>query len=221
MIELTQTVHNLIGSEKAIKELETKTNPRLLVISDSHGKYSVLVEIIKNFGPECDALIFCGDGAMDFAMLFEEAENDGKLKKAIPPVAALVQGNGDYSKIEVNFGTKIFAIPSRQTLKAGNKNFMIVHGHREGVNYGFNQLGLEAKLEDCKYIFYGHTHVAAQNRIDDFTFINPGSCSLPRSGQPQCFAIATVVKNTIDIANIQIKPTLKGKFEYSIFNPIY
>lgn len=221
MIELKQTVHNLIGSEKDILALEKKETPRLLVLSDSHGRHSLLIEIIKQFGPECDALVFCGDGSMDLAMLFDEASSNQELKKAIPPVAAIVQGNGDYSKIEVNFGSNVMNIPPRQTLRAGNVNFMIVHGHREGVNYGFEQLGLEAKLEDCRYAFYGHTHVAAQDRIDDFTFINPGSISLPRSGQPQCFAIATVVKRSVDIANIKIKATLNGKYEYSIFNPIY
>lgn len=220
MISLIQGVHNLVGAEKDIEALAKKESARILVISDSHGKYNVLYDIIKNFGEDCDALVFCGDGALDISMFFDAAFHDKELLQKIPPVAAFVQGNGDYSKYPVEFGSKQLLFPARQTFTAAGKNFMVVHGHRESVNWGFDNLGLQAQLENCSYAFYGHTHVACETRMNDFVFINPGSCARPRGGQPSCFAITTVGKNFVDTAFIKIEPKGDGTTNYSLFTPV-
>lgn len=221
MIEIKQNLHNLIGSEKDIKKLEEKDMARILVISDSHGNSSLMEEIIEHFGPDCDALVFCGDGITDVAVLLEEAGHNKNLKKAFPPVAAIVQGNGDSSRYAVSFGNKMLNVPARQILTANHTNFLIVHGHREEIDWGFETLGLECQIAGCNYAFYGHTHVTAIDKFEDYTFINPGSISRPRGGQPACFAIATVGKNFVDVAHIEILRSVNGQREFQIFTPIY
>lgn len=221
MISLIQTANNLIGSEDDIKALAEKKSPRLLIISDSHGKIQILSQIIEQYGPACDALVFCGDGASDLVTFLNNANSNKKILKKIPPVIAFVRGNGDSSRYTVNFGNKILEIPSSQVLTANHKNFYIVHGHNQGINWGFEQCGMEAQFSGCNRIFYGHTHITAEETVGDFTFVNPGSCSRPRGGQPACFAIATVESRFVDIAHIKIESGLNGTTKYSIFTPIY
>ena len=76
MIEISQHAQNIIGSREAIAALENKDHARLLVLSDSHGRYGILESIIRRFGGECDALIFCGDGVSDIAQLLYMTKND-------------------------------------------------------------------------------------------------------------------------------------------------
>ena len=90
---------------------------------------------------------------------------------------------------------------------------MIVHGHREGVDFGFSKLGLEMKIADCDTSLFGHTHIAEEVSIDGCKFINPGSCSNPRGGQPQSFAILTVEKKFIDTAFIRLTSKEDGDFK--------
>ena len=99
MTDFTQQPSLLFGAQADIAALSQKQSARLLVISDSHGSESVIRSILQQFGSSCDALCFCGDGAQDLLSTFEAAAT-GKLAELtpahIPPVAALVRGNGDY-----------------------------------------------------------------------------------------------------------------------------
>ena len=95
MNALVQQECLLLGSEEAIEELENKESARLLVLADSHGEYKLVESIIKEFGPECDAVLFCGDGNEEFAACVENAIYDEDLKAALPPVLATVRGNCD------------------------------------------------------------------------------------------------------------------------------
>lgn len=221
MNTLEQTFENLIGSPNDIKKLENNKSARILMLSDSHGKPDLVKEIIMLYGPECDALTFCGDGALDLIKVLTEAKNNSKLLKAIPSVIAMVQGNGDNSQYSVEFGNNNLIIPARQILKVNRHKILIIHGHIEGINWGFDQCGLEAQIAGCNKIFYGHTHVAAIYNNGDYTFVNPGSCSRPRSGQPSCFAIATLTKDFADFAHIKIENGTNGQRKYSTFMPFY
>ena len=52
----------IIGSKADLELLEEKKSGRILVLSDSHGDAELVRKIIVNFGIDCDALVFCGDG---------------------------------------------------------------------------------------------------------------------------------------------------------------
>ena len=47
MNSLTQLASNLIGSQEDIIALEEKSSANILVISDTHGDYDVLCDIIQ------------------------------------------------------------------------------------------------------------------------------------------------------------------------------
>ncbi len=217
MIEISQRQQNIIGSKEAIKALETKDHARLLVISDSHGRYPVVESIVRGFGAKCDALIFCGDGVSDIAQLLYVQQADKKLADCIPPVIAAVHGNCDPSSYPFNNGSLYFS--EMIELKVNGRGLLITHGHHQNVDYGVEALGLEMQVSDCSTAFYGHTHIAREDNFRNFKIVNPGSCARPRGSQPAGFAIATVEKAFVDIAFIKMETGNDGSTNCSIWTP--
>ena len=232
MITLQQNSNYLIGSLEDIAALETKEQARILTISDSHGDWRGLMRIVKQFGPTCDALIITGDCWRDLEELLELADEDDAVRQVIPPVLGFLRGNGDPSYIAVSYdigktntnartlpkGSVI--MPDRLVLTANGQQILFVHGHMEGVDYGYNKLGLDAKMLGLHYAVHGHTHIPHFEQHGDFTFINPGSISRPRGGSPASFAILTVEKTFIDAAFLRINDPMGEESSYSIFNPL-
>ena len=232
MIQLLQNSNYLIGSQTDIAALEAKEHARILTISDSHGDWRGLIRIVKQFGPTCDALILTGDCWRDLEELLELAEEDPSVNEVIPPVLGFVRGNGDPSYFAVSYdigknnsnartlpkGSVL--MPDRLTLPANGQSILFVHGHMEGVDYGYNKLGLDAKMLGAHYAVHGHTHIPVFEQRGDFTFINPGSISRPRGGSPASFAILTVEKTFIDAAFLRINDPMGEESSYSIFTPL-
>ena len=217
MIEISQHQQNIIGSREAIAALEKKDHARLLVLSDSHGRYGIVEGIVRRFGSECDALIFCGDGVSDIAQLLYAAKSDKKLADCVPQVIAAVHGNCDPASYPLDKGTLYFS--GMIELKVNGRGILITHGHNQGVDWGVETLGLEMQVSECTTAFYGHTHVAREDNFKNFKIVNPGSCARPRGGQAPGFAIATVEKSFVDVAFIKMEMGADGATEYKIWNP--
>ena len=217
MIEISQHAQNIIGSREAIAALENKDHARLLILSDSHGRYGIVESIVRQFGKECDALIFCGDGVSDIAQLLYAAKTDSKLGECVPSVIAAVHGNCDPSTYPLDKGTLYFS--ELIELKVNGRGILVTHGHNQGVDWGVESLGLEMQVSGCSTAFYGHTHVAREDNYKNYKMVNPGSCARPRGGQPAGFAIATVEKSFVDIAFIKMESGADGTTEYRIWNP--
>lgn len=205
MTDFTQQPSFLFGSPRDIASLAQKECARLLIISDSHGSASVVRAILHQFGKNADALCFCGDGAQDVLSTFEAAamEKTARLtREDIPPVAALVRGNGD-------FGTGWFypsredalevTIPRELVMQAAGKRILLTHGHMYDVYYNSRGLYDAAGLNGVDIVLFGHTHIANVQERGAVTLLNPGSCSRPRGGQPHTFATLTL-QNTSDKA---------------------
>lgn len=218
--KIIQEKNFLIGAKEDLEKLAKKDRARLLVISDSHNRYDAFKKIVLLYGKDCDALIFCGDGIGDLIQLLKETLVNEDLKICTPPVIAFARGNGDPSSYPVDLKNSVY-VPNSQILIANGKKFLIVHGHREGVDYGMENLGLEAQLSDCATAFYGHSHVAKEENINGYKFVNPGSCSRPRGGQPAGFAIATVEKKFTDIAFLKETRRENGERTFALWNPIF
>ena len=63
-----------------------------------------------------------------------------------------------------------------------NRMVFIAHGHI------FNEQNLPM-LNNGDILIHGHTHVSAVNEHDTYTYINPGSVSLPKEGTPKSYMI--------------------------------
>lgn len=223
MNNLTQLDNYLIATQSDLDSLSKKNHARILLISDSHGAVNEFSLILERFGPTCDALFFCGDGAADLIKLLEISQNTQEKKKELPPVIAIVRGNGDSSSypLKINNEYSEIKIPSNLIVEANGKKFFITHGHNEYVDYSRENLGLKLQLKHCDYACYGHTHISSEERMDDFTFINPGSICRPRSSSPYSFAILTVERTFLDCAFLEIKKEIGNKRNYKIYTPLF
>lgn len=193
-----QTKSFLIGSEKDIQALSEKESASVLVLSDSHGSENNAKAILDAFASDCDLLVFCGDGTYEIASLLEQYKKSKKLSKTFPSVVAIVQGNGDDNEYAVDFNLSeneddnenyLMQVPRELLIKVAGMNVFITHGHIYGVYYGLDDIQKQAELEKADLVLYGHTHIADRRDSGVTTFINPGSCTLPRRGMPPSCAV--------------------------------
>lgn len=227
MNSLNQGRTLLIGSSESISALAKKDSAVVLVVSDSHGFSSVLSRIIQQRGSHCDALIFCGDGMSDITSCVEQASVDKEFAATLPPVIAIVEGNGDadrYPYINPEHYDnpkaplyKEFKVPLTQSLTVAKHILFVTHGHRYSLLSGTDALALEAKKAKAELILYGHTHIALAEQKDGALMLNPGSCTRPRGGQQPCFAEVLVTAKS-DFFGYQFFQVTTGN-DFPGYNP--
>ena len=137
---------------------------KILVVSDSHGFEGNLRKVIERVEP-IDMLIHLGD--------FESGED--RIKKMVNCEVHMVPGNNDYAP----------HLDRDKVVNIAGHRIFLTHGHKYGVYYGLYGLYDKAKENNCDVVLYGHTHIPKINYMDDITFANPGSISLPRQNYTQ------------------------------------
>ncbi len=138
---------------------------RIIVVSDSHRRISLLEEVAERHQDDMDYMIFLGDVLDDAAYLPEWFPNI-KL--------CTVRGNCDYSA----------DAPLTGLLKAGGKRVFYTHGHQYFVKQGTATLEKVARAEGADVVLYGHTHLPHAEYKDGLYILNPGSIGNPREGKP-------------------------------------
>ena len=201
MIEIVQQKNLAIGSQKAVSALQKIEFAKVLLLSDSHGNARIMQEIISAFGPECNAICFCGDGLLDLVETLELGFFDKDFGAKIPPVVYFVRGNGDNSTSTIFTDQRIpIVVPEFQEITIAGKKIFLTHGHRYNVYYGNKDLRVEAIRRGMDIAWYGHTHVpnslrshvTRDGRNDFLGISNPGSCAQARGGMPNTFSIMDV-----------------------------
>ena len=130
---------------------------KALIVSDNHGDLGSLVELIDLYKEEIDLWLHCGDSEF---METNELWNHFKT----------VRGNMDRDR----------SLPAYREEMLGNEKIVIVHGHQHYVGRTFDFLDEFAHSKEADLVFYGHTHIAKVDKINDRYFINPGSIVQPR-----------------------------------------
>ncbi len=130
---------------------------KILAVSDSHGKKDILNELASRYADQVDHFVHCGDSELSSSDL-------------IWGIMTTVMGNCDYD----------YQLNDEYHFRAGDKNVLVVHGHRHSVRCSVAGLKQAAQQADASLVFYGHTHIAKAEQEDGILFINPGSISQPR-----------------------------------------
>lgn len=138
--------------------------PSVLIVSDSHGLTSELLQIKKQY--DADYLIHCGDSELDM----DAPELKGYVK---------VGGNCD---ADTRF-------PEEQMVDVEGIKLFITHGHHYRVKMNLMPLAYRAEEEQAQVICFGHTHIAGAEKHGNQLFINPGSIRLPKNITVPTFAI--------------------------------
>ena len=222
---------SIVSSEQDILQLKEKTKGKILVVSDSHGSVDILKKIIRDFGEDCDALVFCGDGICDLVECLEDAKEDDRFVQVIPSAIMCAKGNCDGSQYPVHFANVLsetnpeteerqyLNVQPMVTLNVAGRNIVCVHGNRHSVDYGTDVLSSFTESMNADMIFYGHTHQAHREEIGATLILNPGSCSRPRGGLPPTFAVVSFPGGTerYDVEFFEVKETLFGGYSFAPF----
>ncbi len=158
---------------------------KLMIASDIHGSAAYCRQLLEAYLVECpDRFLLLGD------LLYHGPRNDLPTEYApkavigmLNPLASellCVRGNceaevdqmvldfpvlADYAWLDVN-GLRIFA----------------THGHLFGNDN-------PPPLRAGEILLCGHTHIPAYEPHDTYTYLNPGSVSIPKEGSPHSYMI--------------------------------
>ena len=231
MNSLTVQTASIIGSEEDILYLEQKESARLLVISDSHGESELFEKIIKEFGADCDAVVFCGDGICDITSYINKAAFDKKMTEDLPPVVICARGNGDADRypLEIQIDSSgdleprhiqpYFSVIPTVLFKVAGRTVLCVHGNRHGVDFGTETLVSTAEVMDADMVFFGHTHRIFREEAGPTLVLNPGSWSRPRGNFPPSFAVVSFPGRTerYDVDFFEITETLFSGWNFAVY----
>lgn len=145
---------------------------RILLVADTHGDISRIMHYAQEM-KGIDRIFHLGDHAWD----------GEEMQEMLGRVVLSVRGNNDWGS----------PAPWEHQVLIEGFSILLLHGHRQGVHFGRQQLADYAYDKLCDIVVYGHTHVFADERFGKVRAINPGSASLPRDGMASC-AILTLTK---------------------------
>ena len=147
------------------------------LISDTHGHLpSGVSKAFKN----ADLIIHAGD-------IGDEAVID-RLSKIAPVVA--VRGNMD-------FGKWASQLPETEIIEIGQIVIVALHM--------LNRLNADPDHAGIKAVISGHTHRPDIFEENGIIFINPGSASYPKSGQPASVALIQIKGDHLGANIIHLK----------------
>ena len=154
---------------------------RIIVLADSHGAGGAVMKIVERNIYTADLFIHLGDGADDTWGVLQEYP---EIKLAV------LRGNCDRGN----------ELPDSRVIETvmgpGDKIVKIaaVHGHLHNADHGTGELLKFAKENDCSIMLFAHTHCRHDEQEDGVLILNPGSCSLPRDGNPPSYVYIDITE---------------------------
>ena len=161
---------------------------KILVIGDTHGKLNRVRDIWPKL-KDIDLIAHTGDHYSDAQRLGEEFH--------VPVIAA--RGNCDSTG------------PDQQIIETEYGKILLVHGHREHVNYDLSALKYRALEAGCRAVFFGHTHRSLITEDDGIHFVNPGSLTQPRDESSGSYAIVRTADESFDASIVYYATVMGGK----------
>lgn len=158
---------------------------KLMFAGDIHGSFYYCAKIKEIYEKEnAEKLILLGD------LLYHGPRNDLprdynpkkviELLKGMKKELLCVRGNCD---TEVDQMVLEFPIMADYTiLYEAGRMWFLTHGHI------YNNAHLPM-LKDGDLLIHGHTHVQAFEKHEGYTYINPGSVSIPKNGNENSYMI--------------------------------
>jgi uncharacterized protein len=134
---------------------------RFAIVSDTHSRYDTIENVLKRIELEgVDMILHCGD------------IEDSEAVWLFPPNTHFVFGNCDTERAAIRLavhgvGATLYEPLGR--LDVDDMSIGWLHGDdkalmRDAANSG-----------EFDFLFYGHTHVAAEHRVGHTRLINPGA----------------------------------------------
>lgn len=160
---------------------------KVMIASDIHGSAYYCKKLIEAYQSEKpDKLIILGD------VLYHGPRNDLPKEYAPKQVITMlndmkenllcIRGNCDTEVDQMVLEFPVLA--DYAVLFIDNKSIYLTHGHKYNES---NPL----PMAKGSIMMNGHTHVPKYVEYEDYTFINPGSVSIPKENSPHSYVIIT------------------------------
>lgn len=158
---------------------------KLMFASDIHGSAYYCQKLIDNYAKEnCQKLILLGDllyhGPRNPLPRDYNPQKVAELLNNIKSEILAVRGNCDASVDQMVLEFPIMA--EYIILYLEGKMTFVTHGDK------FNNEN-PPLLNNNDILIHGHTHVQAMTTINNYTYINPGSASMPKEGNKNSYMI--------------------------------
>lgn len=158
---------------------------KLMFASDIHGAADCCEKMLKRFDEEkAERLFLLGD------ILYHGPRNDLPADYAPKKVIAMlnerkqqlfcVRGNCDTEVDQMVLDFPIMA--EYALLYLDGRTVFLTHGHKFSADN-------PPLLNDGDILLHGHTHVQTIDESRRYTYMNPGSVSLPKNGMPKSYMI--------------------------------
>lgn len=158
---------------------------KYMVASDIHGSGLYCEKLMKRYKEEKpDKLILLGDllyhGPRNALPDEYDTSKVVDLLNEVSDNIICVRGNCDS---EVDQMVLSFSITNDfYTFRAGEKTIFATHGHI------YNRENLP-ELGKGDILLHGHTHISFCKTYEDYTYMNPGSVSMPKEDTPKGYMI--------------------------------
>ena len=150
---------------------------RIIVISDTHGHFQALWDILERHKNDAGLIVFLGDGLREFE----------DVQALYPGLNyCCVAGNCDYASIEKR----------TDLLIVQDKRILITHGDGFGVKCSTDRLLKAARENAAEIVLFGHTHCGMTRYEDGVHLMNPGSPSCPRNSKAS-YGILDIMPNGV------------------------
>lgn len=158
---------------------------KLMIASDIHGSSYYCRKMIEAYRQEeADRLLLLGD------LLYHGPRNDLpkdynpkeviSMLNAIKNELLCVRGNCDTEVDQMVLDFPILA--EYCLLELDGRTIFATHGH----NFNPNSLPM---LKEGDILLNGHTHIPANQNMGTYTYMNPGSISIPKEGSAHGYMI--------------------------------
>ena len=158
---------------------------KYMFASDVHGSAFYCRKMLEAFETEkADRLVLLGD------LLYHGPRND--LPKEYAPKQVISMLNGMKNKIyavrgncEAEVDQMVLEFPVMADyciLVIDGKTFYATHGHV------YNTENLPP-MQQGDILIHGHTHVLKAEQMEGYTWLNPGSVSIPKEGNPPTYGV--------------------------------
>ena len=156
---------------------------KILICSDIHGDLESAEKIVCAFKKSgAERLVILGD------ILYHGPRND--LPKTYNPKAVIPLLNSVSDSILAVRGNCDADVDQMMVDFAITAPYMILPlegGHRMVLTHGHNPIE-DLHIQKGDLLLSGHTHVLKAEQLEDYAWVNPGSISLPKEGNPKTYA---------------------------------
>lgn len=158
---------------------------KLMITSDIHGSCFYTERMLERYRAEgAEKLLLLGD------ILYHGPRNDlpkgydpkgvARLLNSVKKELLCVRGNCDAEVDQMMLEFPILA--EYAVLWLEGKMVFATHGHHNGADN-------PPPLQQGSILLHGHTHLMTMEQREGYLYLNPGSVSLPKGGNPNSYMV--------------------------------